>query len=114
MKKLFVFFLVLSLALMLPVQSASAEEAAPTVYFTADISPEGLQSVYDALNWTPAGKLAVKVSTGEPPASNYLRAELIGPLVQSIARWCSPSAARSSSATPPTAAPAPAPTCISR
>ena len=84
MKKLFVFFLVLSLALMLPVQSASAEEAAPTVYFTADISPEGLQRVYDALNWTPAGKLAVKVSTGEPPASNYLRAELIGPLVQSI------------------------------
>ena len=40
--------------------------------------------MYDALNWTPAGKLAVKVSTGEPPASNYLRAELIGPLVQSI------------------------------
>ena len=84
MKKLFVFFLVLSLALMLPVQSASAEEAAPTVYFTADISPEGLQRVYDALNWTPTRKLAVKVSTGEPPASNYLRAELIGPLVQSI------------------------------
>ena len=84
MKKLFIFFLVLSLALVLPVQSALAEEAAPTVYFTAVISPEGLQSVYDALNWTPTGKLAVKVSTGEPPASNYLRAELIGPLVQSI------------------------------
>lgn len=84
MKKLFAFLLVLSLALMLPVQSASAEDAAPTVYFTADISPEGLQRVYDALNWTPTGKLAVKVSTGEPPASNYLRAELIGPLVQSI------------------------------
>ncbi len=77
MKKLFALLFVLSLALMLPVQSASAEDAAPTVYFTADISPEGLQSVYDALNWAPTGKLAVKVSTGEPPASNYLRAELL-------------------------------------
>lgn len=60
------------------------EEAAPLVYFTSDISPEGLQAVYSALNWTPSGKLAVKVSTGEPPASNYLRADLIGPLVQSL------------------------------
>ena len=58
--------------------------AAPVVFFTANISPEGLQAVYDALDWQPSGKLAVKVSTGEPPASNYLRAELIGPLVQSL------------------------------
>ena len=84
MKKLFALLLALTLVLALSVQAASAEEAAPTVYFTSDISPEGLQRVYDALNWTPTGKLAVKVSTGEPPASNYLRAELIGPLVQSI------------------------------
>ena len=65
-------------------EAAPAETAAPPVYFTADISPEGLQAVYDALGWQPSGKLAVKVSTGEPPASNYLRAELIGPLVQSL------------------------------
>ena len=84
MKKFFALLLVLTLVLALSAQAASAEESAPTVYFTADISPEGLQRVYDALNWTPTGKLAVKVSTGEPPASNYLRAELIGPLVQSI------------------------------
>ena len=84
MKKLFALLLVLSLMLALSVQAASAEEGAPAVYFTTDISPEGLQRVYDALNWTPSGKLAVKVSTGEPPASNYLRAELIGPLVQSV------------------------------
>ena len=84
MKKLFALLLVLTLVLALPVQTAAAEGDEPTVYFTADISPEGLQRVYDALNWSPGGKLAVKVSTGEPPASNYLRAELIGPLVQSI------------------------------
>lgn len=62
----------------------SREEDAPAVYFTSDISPEGLLAVYKALGWTPTGKTAVKVSTGEPPASNYLRADLIGPFVQSL------------------------------
>ena len=54
------------------------------VYMTTDISPEGLMAVYEALNWTPTGKVAVKLSTGEPPASNYLRPELIADLVQSV------------------------------
>ena len=67
-----------------PEAGAAATETASLVYFTSDISPAGLQAVYEALNWAPSGKLAVKVSTGEPPASNYLRAELIGPLVQSL------------------------------
>ena len=51
---------------------------------TTDISPEGLMAVYEALGWEPTGKLAVKLSTGEPPASNYLRPELIRDLVQSV------------------------------
>lgn len=65
-------------------QPSPAAEQAPkaTVYMTTDISPEGLMKVYEALNWTPAGKVAVKLSTGEPPASNYLRPELISDLVQ--------------------------------
>ena len=54
----------------------------PVVYFTADISAQGLVNIYQALGWEPAGKVAVKISTGEPPASNYLRPELIGDLVQ--------------------------------
>lgn len=54
------------------------------VYMTTDISPEGMMAVYQALNWTPKGKVAVKLSTGEPPASNYLRPELIKDLVQSV------------------------------
>lgn len=57
---------------------------APKVYMTTDISPEGLKAVYDALEWSPTGKVAVKLSTGEPPASNYLRPELIKDLVQSV------------------------------
>ena len=32
----------------------------------------------------PEGKTAVKISTGEPPASNYLRPELIGDLVKKV------------------------------
>lgn len=41
-------------------------------------------AVYEALEWEPTGKVAVKLSTGEPPASNYLDPELIKDLVQSI------------------------------
>ncbi|MBQ5960014.1 MAG: DUF362 domain-containing protein [Firmicutes bacterium] len=58
------------------------QDAVPVVYFTADISAEGLVKLYETLGWTPTGKTAVKISTGEPPASNYLRPELIGDLVQ--------------------------------
>ena len=54
------------------------------VYMITDISPEGLMAVYKALNWTPTGKVAVKLSTGEPPASNYLRPELIKDVVQEV------------------------------
>ena len=56
----------------------------PKVYFTSDISPEGLMAVYEALGAELNGKVAVKISTGEPPASNYLRPELIKDLVQSV------------------------------
>lgn len=60
------------------------ETSAPIVFFTSDISAEGLISIYEALGWQPTGTLAVKVSTGEPPSSNYLRQELIGELIQSL------------------------------
>ncbi|MDR0302847.1 MAG: DUF362 domain-containing protein, partial [Treponema sp.] len=66
----------------------SEEPAAPgqvsKVYFTSDISPEGLMAVYNALGQQPGGKVAVKLSTGEPPNSNYLRPALIKNLVQSV------------------------------
>lgn len=60
------------------------------VYFTSDISPEGLMAVYNALGETPinesidSGKVAVKVHTGESPKSNHLRPAFIKDLVQSI------------------------------
>lgn len=64
-------------------EEISNEETA-VVYFTSNISSEGLMTVYEALKWEPTGKVAVKLSTGEPPASNYLDPELIKDLVQSV------------------------------
>lgn len=56
----------------------------PIVYMTTDISAEGLLAVYEAMGWSPSGRVAVKLSTGEPPASNYLRPELIADAVQAV------------------------------
>lgn len=81
MKKLLILFFWGSIALLAASLSAAAEDAS-VVYFTSDITAEGLVKIYEALNWTPSGNVAVKISTGEPPASNYLQPELIGGLVQ--------------------------------
>lgn len=69
---------------MTAASEASGSSSKPVVYFTSDISAEGLVNVYQALGWEPSGNVAVKISTGEPPASNYLRPELIGDLVQML------------------------------
>ncbi len=81
MKKISVL-LFLGLIFLLAASLSAAAEDASVVYFTSDITAEGLVKIYEALNWTPSGNVAVKISTGEPPASNYLRPELIGDLVQ--------------------------------
>ena len=65
------------------IQPQTAEGDSPVVYMTRDISPEGLQAVYEALGASPSGKIAIKLSTGEP-GSNYLRTDLIGDFVQSF------------------------------
>ena len=67
--------------------SAFAEttgEMPPAVYMTAEITPEGLMAVYEALGRQAQGEnVAVKISTGET-GSNYLRPELIGEFVQAV------------------------------
>lgn len=59
-------------------------EEAPVVYYISDITPESLIEIYNALGWTPEGNVAAKLSTGEPPASNYLDPDLIKDLVQMV------------------------------
>ena len=54
------------------------------VYFTRDISPEGLVRIYEALGVEASGRVAVKISTGESEKSNHLRPELIGDLVKKV------------------------------
>jgi uncharacterized Fe-S center protein len=56
----------------------------PAVYMTTDISAKGLMAVYNALDATPTGNVAVKITTGEPPNSNYLRPELIGDVTRAV------------------------------
>lgn len=54
------------------------------VYVTRDLTPAGLVKVYEALGVHPSGKVAVKISTGEPGGHNYLKPELISDLVQKV------------------------------
>lgn len=60
------------------------EAATPKVYMTTEITPEGLVRVFEALGVEPNGRVAVKISTGEPGGKNYLKPELIGKLVQGV------------------------------
>lgn len=72
------------MALVLALLYARAEAAVPKVYFTKEISPEGIMKVYNALEKKAEGKnVAVKISTGEP-GSNYLKPELIGDFVKHV------------------------------
>ncbi len=55
------------------------------VYFTSDISSQAMVDIYAALGAELTGdKIAVKLSTGEPPASNYLDPALIAELVRQV------------------------------
>ena len=54
------------------------------VYFTKDLSPKGLIKIYEALGRELKGKVAVKISTGEPGGHNFLNPNLIKPLVDRL------------------------------
>lgn len=54
------------------------------VYYSKEVSPEGLGRVFEALGVELPGKVGVKVSTGEKGAKGYLKADLIGPFVKSL------------------------------
>ncbi len=51
------------------------------VYFTKDITSQSLQRIYHAIGAPLRGKVAVKISTGEPGGHNFLKPELIAPLI---------------------------------
>ena len=88
MKKLALLLLTATMFTACGSNQKSADDAEqqvpPKVYMTTDISPEGLLRVYEALGVEADGRVAVKISTGEPGGKNYLKPELIGRLVQSV------------------------------
>ena len=47
------------------------------VYFTPEISPDALQRMYHALERSLTGRVAVKISTGEPGGRTFLQPSLI-------------------------------------
>ena len=54
------------------------------VFYTKEVTPEGLKKAYDALGVKLPGRVGVKVSTGERGAKGYLKADLIGEFVKGL------------------------------
>lgn len=54
------------------------------VYFTRDISPEGLMKVFEALSPELPGKVAVKVHSGETGNQNFLHPEFWKELIDKV------------------------------
>lgn len=54
------------------------------VYFSQEISSEKLVEIYRVLGREATGRVAVKISTGEPGGHNYLKPALIGDLVRML------------------------------
>ena len=70
-------------------QSKNTAASAPVadtavVYMTQEISSASLVRIFDALGVTPEGRVAVKVSTGEPGGHHYLDPQLVKPLVDKV------------------------------
>ena len=53
-----------------PYDQRTGEEA--LVYFTRDLSPEGLKKIYDKVSGGITGKVAVKLHTGEAEGPNFI------------------------------------------
>lgn len=62
----------------------NADEAASMVLMTKLITPESLVKIYETLGRTATGRVAVKISTGEPGGHNFLQPSLIKNLVKEV------------------------------
>ena len=64
-----------------PIRQTGECNLSSKVYFTRDISSEGLIRLYDTLQANLPGKTGVKIHSGETGNQNFLRPELLGPLI---------------------------------
>ena len=67
-----------------PAGTPSEKGALPKVYLCREITSENLIRIYEALGRKAHGRVAVKVSTGEPGGHNFLQPALIKDLVQQV------------------------------
>lgn len=81
MRHILISLLLISVFAFLPGMSFAET---PTVFFTKDITPEGLMAIYNKLGREAEGKVAVKLSTGEAGNTHYLSPNLIGDLVRKV------------------------------
>lgn len=65
-------------------RGANNADELPKVYYMREITPENLVRIYDVLERPATGKVAVKLSTGEPGGHHFLQPALIAPLVQKV------------------------------
>lgn len=65
-------------------QTTEEADKRPAVYFIEEITPENLVRIYEALGRKAEGRVAVKVSTGEPGGHNFLQPTLIADLVYKV------------------------------
>ena len=65
-------------------QKSDGNTNVPKVYMFKEISPENLVKIYEALGREATGKVAVKLSTGEPGGHNFLQPALNKDLVQKV------------------------------
>jgi len=60
------------------------DSSKPSVYFTRDLSPDGVQKIYEKINKGITGKVGIKLHTGEPHGPNLLPIEYIKNLQSKI------------------------------
>lgn len=60
------------------------EEKLPVVYFTKTITPEKLVEIFSALDRKLAGRVAVKIHSGEPGGHHFIQPEFMKPLVETL------------------------------
>ena len=65
-------------------QKMDEKKDLPKVYMIKDITSDNLVKIYKALGRNAEGKVAVKLSTGEPGGHNYLQPSLIEELVKEV------------------------------
>lgn len=67
-----------------PASTSDSLQTPAKVYMIKDISPEALVKIYQAVGRSATGRVAVKISTGEPGGHNFLQPALIKNLVQMV------------------------------